>query len=86
VSELLKQAMEIPTEARAALASSLFESLDGQLDASAEEDWKQEIARRIAELDSGKVKPVPRRNRAGRVGNPSWQSSHWRFTPPHSKS
>jgi hypothetical protein len=29
------------------------------LDAGAEEDWNREIARRIAELDSGKVKPVP---------------------------
>jgi len=51
--------MEIPTEARAALASSLFESLDDRVDASAEEEWKQEIARRIAELDLGKMKPVP---------------------------
>lgn len=59
VSELLKKAMELPAEACAALASSLFESLDDQVDASAEEEWKQEIARRMAELDSGKVRPIP---------------------------
>jgi putative addiction module component (TIGR02574 family) len=59
VSELLKKALELPAEARAALAGSLLESLDDQVDASAEEEWKQEIARRIAELDSGKVKPIP---------------------------
>ena len=59
VSELLKKALELPPEARAALAGSLFESLDEQVDASAEEEWKQEIARRIVELDSGKVKPIP---------------------------
>ena len=54
VSELLKKA-----EARAALAGSLLESLEDTVDASVEEEWNQEIARRIAELDSGKVKPVP---------------------------
>jgi putative addiction module component (TIGR02574 family) len=59
VSELLKRALALPAEARAALAGSLFESLDDTVDPSAEEEWNQEIARRIEELDSGKVKPVP---------------------------
>jgi putative addiction module component (TIGR02574 family) len=58
VTELLRQALELPAEARAALAGSLIESLDDQVDESAEDEWKQEIARRIAELDSGKVKPI----------------------------
>jgi putative addiction module component (TIGR02574 family) len=59
VSELLKKALALPVEARAALAGSLLDSLDDTVDESAEEEWKQEIARRIEELDSGKVKPVP---------------------------
>ena len=59
VSELLKKALALPPEARAALAGSLIESLDDKVDASAEEEWSREIARRIEELDSGKVKPVP---------------------------
>ena len=59
VSDLLKKALELPVEARAALASSLIESLDGTVDASAEEEWNKEIARRIEELDSGKVRTVP---------------------------
>jgi putative addiction module component (TIGR02574 family) len=59
VSELLKKALALPAEARAALAGSLLDSLDDTVDASAEEEWSKEIARRIAELDSGKVKPVP---------------------------
>jgi putative addiction module component (TIGR02574 family) len=59
ISELLKKALALPPEARAALAGSLLESLEDTLDASAEEEWSREIARRIAELDSGKVKPVP---------------------------
>ena len=59
VTELLKKALELPAEARAALAGSLLESLDDKLDASVEEEWNREIARRIVELDSGKVKPIP---------------------------
>ena len=59
VSELLRKALALPAEARAALAGSILDSLDDTLDASAEEEWNREIARRIAELDSGKVKPVP---------------------------
>jgi putative addiction module component (TIGR02574 family) len=59
VSELLKKALALPPEARAALAGSLLESLDDTVDASAEEEWNEEIARRIQELDSAKVKPIP---------------------------
>jgi len=59
VSELLKKALTLPPEARAALAGSLLESLEDTLDAAAEGEWSHEIARRIAELDSGKVKPIP---------------------------
>jgi putative addiction module component (TIGR02574 family) len=59
VSELLKKALALPPEARAALAGSLLESLDDTVDSSAEEEWSREIARRIEDLDSGKVKPVP---------------------------
>lgn len=59
VSELLKKALALPAEARAALAGSLLDSLDDTVDESAEEEWKKEIVRRMEELDSGKVKPVP---------------------------
>jgi putative addiction module component (TIGR02574 family) len=59
VSELLKKALALPPEARAALAGSLLESLDDTVDPSVEEAWKHEIAKRIKELDSGKVKPIP---------------------------
>jgi putative addiction module component (TIGR02574 family) len=57
-TEILRKALALPSEARAALANSLLESLDETVDASAEEAWSREIAHRIAELDSGKVKPV----------------------------
>ena len=58
MSELLKKALALPVAARAALAGSLLESLDEVVDEGAEAAWQEEIARRIQELDSGKVKPV----------------------------
>jgi putative addiction module component (TIGR02574 family) len=59
ISEVLKQAMALPSEARAALAGALLDSLDEAVEASVEAEWDREIARRIEELDSGKVKPIP---------------------------
>jgi putative addiction module component (TIGR02574 family) len=59
ISEVLKQAMTLPVEARAALAGALLDSLDGTVDLSVEAEWDREIARRIEELDSGGVKPIP---------------------------
>jgi putative addiction module component (TIGR02574 family) len=59
IDDLLKKAMALPPEARAALASSLIDSLDQTIDENAEEAWKKEITRRMEELDSGKVKTVP---------------------------
>jgi len=58
-SDLLKKALALPAEARAALASCLLESLDDTVDEAVEEEWNKEIARRIQELDSGKVKAIP---------------------------
>lgn len=58
-SKLLETALNLPVEARAALAGSLIESLDDSVDEGAEAAWADEIARRIAELDSGKAKTVP---------------------------
>ena len=47
-----------PPQVALALAGSLLESLDETVDAAAEEEWNNEIARRIRDLDAGKVKPI----------------------------
>jgi len=69
-ADILKEAMELAPEARAALAGSLIESLDRSLDEEAESAWAAEIESRLADLDQGKVQPVPwseaRRRIAGR--------------------
>ena len=60
VSELLKKALALPPEARAALAGSLLESLDDEpADEGVEAAWDEEIKRRIEEIDSGKIQMIP---------------------------
>lgn len=56
--DLLREALSLPPEARAALADSLLESLDTDFDEGAEQEWLEEIRRRIADLDSGRVQTV----------------------------
>ena len=57
-NEILKQALSLPPEARAALADSLFDSLDTEVDREGDERWREEVRKRISELDSGVVRPV----------------------------
>ena len=57
--KILEHALRLPAEARAALAGCLLESLDEPVDEDAEAAWSKEIARRIDDLDKGKVKTVP---------------------------
>jgi len=59
IEELLKEALTLPPEARAALADSLLDSLDYEVDEAAEAVWQREIARRVQELDSGVKLPIP---------------------------
>ena len=54
-TEILRDALDLPPEARAALAGSLIVSLEDDVDENAEQAWAEEIARRVAEVDSGKV-------------------------------
>lgn len=58
-AELLREALDLPPEARASLAGSLIDSLDNDVDEGVEAAWDAEIARRIREIDEGKVKLVP---------------------------
>jgi putative addiction module component (TIGR02574 family) len=56
--ELLKKALALPDKDRADLASSLIESLDAVVDEDAEAVWQEEIARRLEDVRSGKVKTI----------------------------
>jgi putative addiction module component (TIGR02574 family) len=57
-ADLLKRALSLPVSERADLAGSLIESLDETQDESVAAAWDEEVARRMAEIDSGTVKPV----------------------------
>ena len=51
--------MQLPPEARAALAGSLLDSLDQPPDPDAEAAWATEITERLAEIDAGRAKLIP---------------------------
>ena len=57
-ADLLRDALTLPTEARAALIDSLIESLDQAVDEGAEEAWREEIELRLQQIDSGAVKLI----------------------------
>lgn len=56
---LLRDALRLSPEARAALAGALLDSLEAEPDPDAESAWDAEIRKRVAELDAGAVKTVP---------------------------
>jgi putative addiction module component (TIGR02574 family) len=58
-AELLREALSLPVEARAALVDTLLESLDVEVDENAAEAWRAEIYRRLLEIDTGAVKLIP---------------------------
>jgi putative addiction module component (TIGR02574 family) len=66
--EVLKDALELPVEARAALVDSILDSLDTAVDPDAEKLWLAEILRRAREIDEGSVQLVPWSELRSRVG------------------
>jgi putative addiction module component (TIGR02574 family) len=57
-AQLLHEALELPSDARAALADSLLDSLDVEVDHDAEQAWHKEIEQRLASIDDGTVKLI----------------------------
>jgi putative addiction module component (TIGR02574 family) len=58
VSELLKRALALTVDERAALANTLLDNLE-TTNESVQEAWDAEVARRIADLKAGKAVTVP---------------------------
>lgn len=58
VSELLKRALALPVDERAALANTLLDSLE-TANQSVEEAWDEEVARRMEDLKAGRAVTVP---------------------------
>jgi putative addiction module component (TIGR02574 family) len=58
-AELLRDALSLPPEARAALVDSLLKSLDVEVDHDAEARWQEEIQRRLQQIDSKAAALIP---------------------------
>ena len=59
VGDLFRQASKLDDKDRASLAGLLLESLEYEVDETAEAAWQQEIVRRLAELDDSSVELTP---------------------------
>ena len=61
-NELITSALRLPVTDRVALAKAMLESVEDTNDVpqvEIDDSWDQEIARRLAEIESGKIKPIP---------------------------
>ena len=56
---LYEEALKLAESERADLAAFLLDSLDGGADEEVESAWKSEIGKRIEQIDSGAVTPIP---------------------------
>jgi len=67
--DLYERAMSLNDQDRAELVGLLLETLDTREESGVEAAWLEEIDRRVAELDSGKVESVPWSEVRARVFN-----------------
>ena len=56
---VMREALQLPREARALIAEKLLESLDFEEPFELTPAWKQEIGRRCREIDEGVVDLIP---------------------------
>lgn len=56
---ILTQALTLPEEQRVEIADQLYQSIHGPVDPEVEAAWEEEIARRLKEIDEGRVEMMP---------------------------
>jgi putative addiction module component (TIGR02574 family) len=59
VEKVYEEALKLTEDQRVALAGRLLSSVDPEIDPEWESAWSDEIARRIADVDGGRVRPIP---------------------------
>jgi putative addiction module component (TIGR02574 family) len=70
--KLLREALSLPEDARVDLAEALLESVEPEpADEGAESAWSSEARRRLREVQSGAVKPVPWEEAERQIFDPS---------------
>lgn len=57
-SQLLTEALQMPTLDRGRLAALLIESLESETETDVDLAWAEEISRRLSDIDSGRVKMI----------------------------
>lgn len=57
-SEVLRDALALPLEARATLIDSLIDSLDEETEEGIEQAWREEIGARVQQIDEGAVQLI----------------------------
>jgi putative addiction module component (TIGR02574 family) len=56
---LIEQALRMGAGQRARLAHVLIQSLEEETDADSDQQWDAEIARRVREIQAGRVRGIP---------------------------
>jgi putative addiction module component (TIGR02574 family) len=77
---IMREALQLPREARALIAEKLLESLDFEEPYEISSEWKEEIARRCREIDDGTTELIPGDRvlrdasspKAGVLAEPGW--------------
>ena len=59
VSEIVEEARQLPYGERAELIEQLIADAAKNIDPEIEKAWGDEAMRRLEEMESGKVKPIP---------------------------
>lgn len=59
LAELIKRGRALPPDEREHLVDQLLESLNERAVGDLNPEWQAEIARRVAEIDSGAVQGIP---------------------------
>lgn len=59
LKDVFREAAQLPERDRAALAGLLIETLDPISEPDVEAAWSEEIKRRVAEIDAGRVELIP---------------------------
>ncbi|WP_295426974.1 addiction module protein [uncultured Thiodictyon sp.] len=57
--QIIDDALRLDSHARALIAETLLESLDMEADFEVSQQWRQELARRCAQIDAGEVALIP---------------------------
>jgi putative addiction module component (TIGR02574 family) len=58
-NRIVEDVLSLPTDQRLALVNRILESLNVPTQPEIEELWAQEAEKRVAQVESGQVKPVP---------------------------